>query len=75
MLIFNGSGVYETDAIERDGDNIIIKTRCSNIVAVKYSTDGRADEVLGELVSFFDMDEKNRVDIYGTKQVYKMPVR
>jgi hypothetical protein len=75
MLIFNGSGVYETDTVERDGEKIIIRAQGQNVIAAYYSTDDRANEVLGELVSFLDMDEKNRADIYGTKQVYKMPVR
>jgi len=75
MILFNGTGVYETSAVENFSQDITVKVDGLDIVVSHYDTKGRAQDVLRELVGFLDMDIKERAAAFGTTNVYKLPVR
>lgn len=75
MILYNGSGIYETSIVEREGCNLVVRISGLNIPVAQYHSDDRAHEVLGEYANFLDLDLSQRKEYFNCRNVYKIPIK
>jgi len=75
MILYNGKGIYETDIVETEGNNLVVRTNGLNVPVAEYDSDNRAYEALSEYANFLDLDPSIRSEIFNSKNIYRLPIK